>query len=63
MIKTREIINFLPLIYNSVNIGLRFLLLTVSPMILSKTINIFRFYLHFILKYFYKYHPHHLNIQ
>ena len=43
MIKTRMIFDFLPLINNSVTIGLSFLLLSISDIISSKTINIFRF--------------------
>ena len=35
--------NFLPLIYNSVTTGLSFLLLSISEITLSKTINILHF--------------------
>ena len=40
MIKTREIFNFLPLINNSVTIGLRFLLTSISAVISLNAINI-----------------------
>ena len=40
VIKTREIFNFLPLINNSVTMGFSYLLLIISAMISSKTINI-----------------------
>ena len=53
--KTREMFSFLPLVNNSVTIGLSFLLLSVLAIISSKTINIFRFYLDCIFQYFYKY--------
>ena len=43
VIKTREMFSFLPLINNSVTIELSFLLLSISAIILSKTINILRF--------------------
>ena len=39
VIKTIEIFNFLPLINNSVTTGLSFLLLIISAIISSKTIN------------------------
>ena len=55
--------SFLPLINNSVTIGLRFLLLSISAIILPNTINIFFFYLDYILQYFCKYHLYHLSIQ
>ena len=45
VIKIREMFSFLPVIDNSVSNGLRFLLLLVSAMISSKTINT----LHFLL--------------
>ena len=61
--KTREMFSFLPLINNSVTIGLSFLLLSVLAIISSKTINIFRFYLNCILQYFYKYLSCHSSIQ
>ena len=38
VIKTREMVNFLPLINNSVTNEFRFLLLIISAIILSKTI-------------------------
>ena len=40
MIKTREIFNFLPLINNSVTIGLSFLLTSISAVISLNAINI-----------------------
>ena len=46
-IKTKEITNFLCLINNSVTVGLSFLLLSISALILSNAINIFRFLLRF----------------
>ena len=42
VIKTIEMINFLPLINNSVTTGLSVLLLNISAIISSKTINLFR---------------------
>ena len=51
----REMFSFFPLINNAVTTGLRFLLLSISAIISSKTIS--------ILQYFYKYHPYHLSIQ
>ena len=45
VIKIREMFSFLPVIDNSVSNGKRFLLLIVSAMISSKTINT----LHFLL--------------
>ena len=42
VIKTREMFNFLPLINNSVTNEFSFLLLIISAIILSKTINMFR---------------------
>ena len=46
-IKRKEITNFLCLINNSVTVGLSFLLLSISALILSNAINIFRFLLRF----------------
>ena len=43
VIKAKEVFNFLVLINNSVTILLRFLLLSISAIISSKTIKIFRF--------------------
>ena len=43
VIKTIEIFNFLPLINNSVTIEFSFLLLIISAIISSKTINTFPF--------------------
>ena len=43
VIKTREMFSFLPLINNSVTIELNFLILSISAIISSKTINILRF--------------------
>ena len=39
--KTREIFNFIPLLNNSVTVGLSFLLLSISAVISSNAINIF----------------------
>ena len=55
--------NFLPLINNSVTTGLRFLLLIISAIIPSKTINTLRFFQRYILQYFYKHLAYSLNIQ
>ena len=41
--KTKEMFSFLPIINNSVTIGLRFLLLSLSAITSKKTINILRF--------------------
>ena len=49
VMKIREIFNFLPLKINSVTIGLIFLLLSISAIISSNTINIPVFYLECIL--------------
>ena len=43
VIKTIEILSFLPLINNSVTIGFNFLLLIISAIISSKTSNTLRF--------------------
>ena len=43
LINTIEIFNFLPLISNSVTTGFSFLLLIISAIMSSKTINILRF--------------------
>ena len=63
VIKTREIFSFLSLINNSVTIGLSFLLLIISAIISSNTINIFSFYLDCVFQYFYGYHPYHLSFE
>ena len=63
VIKTREIFSFLPLINNSVTIGLTFILLSISAIISSKRINILCSLFGCILHYFYKYHPYHSSIQ
>ena len=63
VIKTREIFNFLPLINNSVTIGLSFLLLSIQQSYHQKQSIFFVFYLDCILQYSYKYHPYHLHIQ
>ena len=44
VIKTIEILSFLPLINNSVTTGFNFLLLIISEIISSKTINTLRFF-------------------
>ena len=43
VIKTREMLNFFPLINNLVTTGLSVLLLSISAIILSNTVNILRF--------------------
>ena len=58
--KRREVFSFVPLIKISVTIGLIFLLLSISGITSSKTINILCFLFGL---YFYKYHPYHLSIQ
>ena len=45
VIKTIETLSFLPLITNSVTTGLSFLLLIISAIVSSKTINTLRFFL------------------
>ena len=54
VIKSREMFSFLPLINNSVTIGLIFLLLTISTFISSKMINILRFLFEFHSLMFFK---------
>ena len=62
--ETGEIFNFLPLISNSITISLSYLLLSISAIMPSNTINIFRFFCGlYSPKYFYKYLPYHLSIQ
>ena len=61
--KISQMFSFLPLTNNSVTIGLRFLLLSISAIISSRTINDLRFFLNYIIQYFYKYQPYHLSIQ
>ena len=64
IIKTIEIINFLPLINNPVTTGFSFLLLIISAIISSKATNIlWAFFQNYIFQYFYKHLPFHLNIQ
>ena len=68
LIKTLEMFNFMPLINNSVTIGLSFLLLIISAIIWSNTINTFLlllllFYLDSILQYFCKHLAYHLSIK
>ena len=53
--KTREMRNCLPLINNSVAIGLSFLILSISAIISSKMMNSLFFYLVYPYQYFYKY--------
>ena len=62
VIKTIEILSFLPLINNSVTIGFNLLLLIISAMISSKTINTLRFLLDCNLQYFCGHLAYHLNI-
>ena len=62
-VKKCVIFNFLPVINNSITIGLSFLLLSISAIISSNKIRFFCFYLGYNLQYFYKYQPYYLNIQ
>ena len=55
-------LRFLPLINNLATIGFSFLLLIMSAIISSKTINTLPFFLSCILQYFCNYHAYHLNI-
>ena len=59
--KESETFIFAPLINNSVNIGLDFLLLSITAIILSNTMEILCFL--FGLQYFHKYHSYYLDIQ
>ena len=52
VIKTTKIVSFLPLINNTVTIGLNFLLLSISAISSSKTINILKFYFFFCVVFF-----------
>ena len=61
--KTGEIFSFLTLINNLVAIGLGFLLLSISTIISSKTINALPFLSGLYFQHFYKDHPYHLSIQ
>ena len=63
LIKKREMFNFLPLINNSITTEFSFLLLIISAIISSKTINILRFLPKFYSSIFYKYLVYHLSIQ
>ena len=63
VIKAREMFNFLPVINNSVIIGLSSLLLCISVIISSKMVDILRFFLGCILQCFYKCYPYHPSIQ
>ena len=60
MIKTREIVSFLPLTNNSVTIGLSLSLLSILALISSKA-NALRFLFGLYSSVFYKYHPYHLS--
>ena len=51
VIKTIKMFNFLPSIDSSVTIGFSILLLIISAIMSSKTINTSRFFLDFILQY------------
>ena len=62
VIKTIEMFNFLPLINNSVIIEVSFLLLIISAIISSKTINTFFFYLGCNHQFFCRHLACHLNI-
>ena len=62
VIKTIKILNFQPLINNSVTIGFNLLLLIILAIISSKTINILRFVLDCNLQYFCRHLEYHLNI-
>ena len=61
VIKTREMFNFLPLINNSVTVEFSFLLLIMSAIVSSKTINIFRSLSALYSSIFFKYTAYHLN--
>ena len=66
VIRIIEMLNFLPLINNSVTAGFSFMLLIISEILSSKTINTLRFFiLRFlrILQYFYKHLAYHSSIQ
>ena len=56
-----EILILLPLVNNSVTIGFSFLLLIISAIISSKTINTLRFFLDYILQYLCKHLAYYLN--
>ena len=63
VIKTTEMFNFLSVMNNSVTTGFSFLLLIMSAIMSSKTINILHFLFICILQYFYKHIADRLNIQ
>ena len=63
VMKTREIFNFLPLINNSVTVEFNFLLLIISAIISSKTINILRSLSVLYYQYLCKHLAYHLNTQ
>ena len=63
VIKTREMFSFLPLINNSVTIGFRFLLLSISAIISLKTINILRFLFELHSSISCTFNPYHSSIQ
>ena len=63
VIKGREMLNFMPLVNNSVTSGFSSLLLIKSTIISSKIINILRFLPTLYSSIFYKHLVCHLNIQ
>ena len=63
VIKTIKKFSFLPLRNKSVTFEFSFLLLIISAIISSKTINILILYLHCILQYFCQHLAYHLNTQ
>ena len=63
VIKTSEMLSFLPLIKSSVTIELSFLLLIKSAIISLKTINFLRFFLGLYSSIFCRHLAYHLNIK
>ena len=63
MIKTKEMFTFLLLINNSVTIGFSFVLLRISGIISSKTIDMLHVLPEFNPQYFYRDPAYYLNIQ
>ena len=64
-VKTREMFSFLPLMNYLVTTGLllSFLLLSISAIISSKTINVLCVLPGFYSSIFFKYRPYHMSIQ
>ena len=63
VIKTIHMFDYLHIINNSASTGFIFLLLIISAIISSETINTLRFFLDCILQFFNKYLAYHLSIQ